>query len=110
MGLVINDTSVLGKSCEVIKPSYSRIGWNNKATAFVASDSAADFPASNLLESTTYQKWTSTSNNPVLTANVSGSVSFVGIAAHNLKNAGSVKAEYFDGAWNDIGMASPEFG
>lgn len=110
MGLVINDTSVLGKNCEAIKPSYSRIGWNNKATLFVASDSAAGFPASNLLESTTYQKWTSTSNNPVLTATVSGSISFVGIAAHNLKNAGSVKAEYFNGAWNDIGIAYPDSG
>lgn len=107
MGLVINDTSVLGKSCEVIKPSYSRIGWNQKATLFTASDSLAGFSASNLLTSTTYQYWTSTSNNPVLTIDVNGPVSFVGIAAHNLKNLGAVTVECFVSDWVQVGFYTP---
>lgn len=99
MSLVITQNLVLGsKDCPLIRPYYSRIGWNNKTIGITASSEMVDFEADNALTQSTYDYWIPSSMPAIAEITLSGSVSFIGISASTIAdNNVAVKAEYFDG-------------
>jgi len=100
MSLVITQNILLGaKDCPVIKPHFARIGWNTKTDSISASSEAAGFEASNALSIGDYQYWIPTAMPATAEITLSGSISFIGIAASDLSaKVVTVKAEYFDGS------------
>jgi hypothetical protein len=99
MGAVITQNLVLSlKDCQVEKPYWSKICWNNKTDSITPSSETVDFEADLALAQNTYQYWLPTAMPATAEITLTGSISFVGIAAHNLADTQTaVKLEYFDG-------------
>lgn len=69
------------------------IGWQNKATSAWASSEAAGYPATNMINPSTFLKWKATSTAAQSIAffgvSMTGTIDYVGIAKHNLGTVGA---------------------